>query len=350
MNSFGRVFRVSLFGESHGPVIGLTIDGCPAGLPLQAGDFEPDLQRRRPGATGTTSRWESDEVRFLAGWFDGHTTGAPLTLLFDNHDTRPADYEAFRPQPRPGHADWTAAAKYAGNNDYRGGGHFSGRVTVALAAAGVVAKKLLPAVTISASLSEAGGSTDIEAAVRRAMEAGDSIGGLIECRVRQLTAGLGEPFFDSLESLLSHALFAIPGIRGVEFGTGFAAAALTGSQHNDPYIAMDGRTASNHHGGINGGISNGNELVFRVAVKPSSSIARPQQSLNLATGHQQSLAIKGRHDVCFALRVPVLVEAVTAMVLADLNMLNKALQPITDNTQNSQIAGTPVSWENAPCN
>jgi chorismate synthase len=350
MNSFGRIFRVSLFGESHGSGIGLVLDACPAGLPLQAADFLPDLARRKPGAPGTTARREPDEVRFLSGVFEGHTTGAPVTIFFENTDARSADYEAFLRQPRPGHADWTAAKKFGGYNDYRGSGHFSGRVTVALVAAGVIAKKLLPGASVSARLVEAGGSTDIAAAVESAIAARDSIGGVVECRVLQLPPGLGEPFFDSIESLISHAVFAIPGIRGVEFGSGFAAAGMTGSVHNDALVDATGTTASNHHGGINGGISNGNELLFRVAVKPTASIGQAQRSFNLASGQVDQLLIPGRHDVCFALRVPVLVEAVTALVLADLFLINQAAQALAvKNSIGPTSYSGPFSWEEAPC-
>ena len=325
MNSFGRLLRVSIYGESHGAGVGVVLDGCPPGLPLSAADFAADLARRQPGAPGTTLRREADSVQILSGLFEGRSSGAPLHFYFANADTRSADYDFVTSVPRPGHADWTAALKYSGYNDWRGSGHFSGRLTVGLVAAGVVAKRLLRPARIEASLASAGGQADIAAAVAAAAAAGDSVVGIVACSVRGLDAGLGEPFFDSVESLLAHGLFAIPGIRGLEFGDGFAAAAMAGSQHNDSLVSADGRSASNHHGGVNGGISNGNELCFRLAVKPTASITRPQTSFDLTSGQPTELRIAGRHDVCFAQRLPVVVEAVTALVLADLVLLRRAV-------------------------
>jgi chorismate synthase len=321
MNSFGRIFRISIFGESHGPAIGVTIDGCPAGIPLSIDDFGADLSRRRAGKEGTTPRVEDDMPEIVSGWFNGHTTGAPLTILFRNKDTRSGDYANLKDTPRPGHADFVARQKFNGFNDYRGGGHFSGRLTLTLVAAGVIAKKIIPKISINALLIEAGGSTDIADAVRRAKEAGDSIGGVVECRAAFIPVGYGEPFFDSVESVISHLAFAIPAIKAIEFGSGFAAARMTGSQHNDPIIDGNGRTSTAHAGGITGGITNGNELVFRVAVKPTSSIAKPQQTFNFSTRSVEELKIEGRHDVCIALRVPVVLEAITAIALADLMMV-----------------------------
>ncbi|MBU0937271.1 MAG: chorismate synthase [Spirochaetes bacterium] len=324
MNSFGRIFRVSLFGESHGSGCGALLDGCPPGLSLQPADFAEALARRRPGSPGTTARIETDAVQFLSGVFNGYTTGAPLALFFVNTQQHSADYSSVPDIPRPGHADWTAQQKYRGFQDYRGGGHFSGRLTVALVAAGVVAAKLLPGISLHAALLEIGGRPLVEkdAVLSEAIKRGDSVGAIIECRATGLPAGLGEPFFDSLESLLAHALFSIPGVRGLEFGSGFRSAAQFGSEHNDPLISADGRTSSNNSGGINGGISNGNELCFRLAVKPTATLSRPQTSINLKSGQPDTCAPGGRHDSCFALRVPVIVEALTALVLADLTLLH----------------------------
>jgi chorismate synthase len=322
MNAFGRLFRVSVFGESHGEVIGVTVDGCPAGVPLGLEDFANDLSRRKSGAKGTTTRVEDDKPEIVSGVYNGFTTGSPVTILFRNNNIRPADYD-FKDTPRPGHADFVANRKFKGYNDPRGGGHFSGRLTLALVAAGVIAKKILKAVSVKAELLEVGGITDIEKAVDEAVKNGDSIGGLVECRVNGLPVGLGEPFFDSVESLISHAVFAIPAIKGIEFGSGFKAAEMKGSEHNDRFADETGKTFTNHAGGINGGITNGNELVFRVAVKPASSIPRPQETFDFSTRKQTVLSIKGRHDACIALRVPVVVEAVTAMVLADLMLLQR---------------------------
>jgi chorismate synthase len=284
MNSFGRIFRVSIFGESHGECVGINIDGCPAGLPLNLDDFSVDIDRRKSGAKGTTPRKEADIPRIMNGVFNGKTTGAPITILFDNTNTRSGDYEKQKAVPRPGHADFVASKKFGGYEDFRGGGHFSGRLTVCLVAAGVIAKKLLQNIKVEATILEIGGETDPEKGLQKAIDAKDTVGGLVECRVNGLPIGLGEPFFDSAESLISHAVFSIPAVRGVEFGTGFSAAKMFGSDHNDWIENMDGKTASNHAGGVVGGITNGNELVFRIAIKPTSSTPKIQQTINIETG------------------------------------------------------------------
>lgn len=327
MNSFGTIFRVSIFGESHGPSVGIVIDGCPAGIPLTAADFVTDIERRKGGIRkGTTPRKEDDIPVFLSGIFNETTTGAPLAILFENKNTRSSDYEKLRNFPRPGHADFVAHEKFKGFEDYRGGGHFSGRLTVCLVAAGVIAKKILLAssnIQCEASLKEVGGETDIEKGLQKAIDAKDSIGGIVECVVKNIPVGLGEPFFNSAESLISHAVFSIPAIKGIEFGAGFAAAKMFGVDHNDPILNKEGKTKTNNAGGIVGGITNGNDLVFRVVVKPTSSTPKEQQTLNTETGNVESFSVKGRHDLCIALRVPVVLEAVTAMVLADLLLLQK---------------------------
>ena len=324
MNSFGTIFRVAIFGESHGVKLGVVIDGCPAGIPLTDEDLQLELARRKSGARGTTPRAESDAPQIVSGLFQGVTTGAPLTVLFDNGNTRSRDYTALRETPRPGHADFVASVKYRGHEDYRGGGHFSGRVTLGLVAAGAVAKKIIAPITIAATLREVGGTTDIESALDRALAEGDSVGGLIECRASNMPVGLGEPFFDSAEALISHLIFSVPATRGIEFGAGFAAARMYGSEHNDAYLSADGATRSNNAGGINGGITNGNDLCFRVAVKPTSSISRPQRTCNFARGEMVDLHIEGRHDACIALRIPVIIEAATAIALADLTLRAKS--------------------------
>jgi chorismate synthase len=328
MNSFGRIFRISLFGESHGPGVGVLIDGCPAGIPLRQKDFEDDLSRRKSGAKGTTPRKEDDLPVLLSGVFDDHTTGAPLCIYFENRNVRSSDYSKLEDVPRPGHADFVASRKYGGFQDYRGGGHFSGRLTLGLVAAGVLAKKMLGGVEIQASLTEAGGNEDIDKAVEQAVKADDSIGGIVECIIRNVPVGLGEPFFDSLESSLSHIVFAIPAIKGIEFGSGFGAAKMRGSDHNDNIIDESGRTETNHAGGINGGISNGNEIVFRVAVKPASSTSQPQRTMNIKTGQMEELVIEGRHDKCIALRVPPVLEAVAAIAMADFMLLEQKTKRI----------------------
>jgi len=320
MNSFGKAFRINVFGESHGSSVGVLIDGCPAGLPLVFSDFESDFSRRRSGAKGTTPRVEADLPRIMSGVFNDHTTGAPITILFENTNTRSRDYAALRDTPRPGHADFVAMKKFGGFEDYRGGGHFSGRLTLALVAAGVVAKKLIQPLQVHAGILEVGGNTNIEEAIDKAVEKGDSLGGIIFCTATNIPVGLGEPFFDSVESVLSHIVFAIPAIKGIEFGSGFAAARMWCSEHNDKLVSVDGKTSTNYAGGINGGITNGNDLVFRVAVKPTSSTHQKQNTINVKTGEMTELEIEGRHDTCIALRVPVVVEAVTAVVLADFMM------------------------------
>ncbi len=323
MNSFGRIFRISVFGESHGPMVGVVIDGCAAGIDLNEADFLPDLQRRKPGAAGTTPRVEEDAPKIVSGVFNGKTTGAPLTVVFENNNTRSGDYKALKHTPRPGHADFVLQQKFSGFNDYRGGGHSSGRLTLCLVAAGVVAKKMLHGVRINATLTEAGGNSDIEAAIQKAVEEQDSIGGIVTCRVTGLPVGLGEPFFDSAESLISHIAFAIPAVKGIEFGAGFAATRMKGSEHNDAFINAEGTTQTNHAGGINGGITNGNELYFRIAVKPTSSTPKEQHTWNKATEKVEAFTVKGRHDLCIALRVPVVAEAAAAIALADMLLLYK---------------------------
>jgi chorismate synthase len=320
MNSFGRLFRVNIFGESHGTHIGLVIDGCPAGLPVTTDDFTEDFNRRRSGAKGTTPRKETDLPGLISGIFNDYTTGAPVMILFENANTRSRDYARLRDIPRPGHADFVAMKKFGGYEDYRGGGHFSGRLTLGLVAAGVIAKKLIAPVKIDTRILEIGGNANLKEAIDIAVERQDSIGGIIECRVVNVPVGLGEPFFDSVESVISHIILSIPAIKGIEFGSGFAAAKMKGSEHNDKLVSVDGKTSTNYAGGINGGITNGNDIVFRVPVKPTSSIHLKQKTLNIASGLMTDLEIEGRHDTCIALRVPVIIEAATAIVLADFMM------------------------------
>ena len=328
MNTFGRLFKISIFGESHGKCVGVLIDGCPAGLELSIEDFAADLERRKSGRPGTTARREEDIPSIRSGLLNGRTTGAPILILLENKDTDSEAYDKIRMTPRPGHADFVAFQKFGGFNDYRGGGIFSGRLTAALVAAGVVAKKLLHPVSIEAQVTEVGGSAQIEAQIEKAIRMRDSIGGIVECKVKGLPVGLGEPFFDSVESLLSHLIFSIPGIKGMEFGAGFACSRMSGSVYNDEIISVAGETRTNNAGGINGGITNGNEIVFRVAVKPTSSISTVQKTINLETGLQQDLTVAGRHDTCIALRVPVIVEAATAVVMADLMLVEQKIPRI----------------------
>jgi len=292
-------------------------------------DLLEDLERRKGGKQkGTTPRQEADFPFFKSGVFNGHTTGFPVTVLFENNNTRSEDYNKQRSIPRPGHADWVAHQKFGGFEDYRGGGHFSARLTTGLVAAGAIAKKLMPGISIQAAVTEIGGEKDLEKGLQKGIDAKDSVGGIIECRVAGVPAGLGEPYFDSLESVLAHILFAIPAVKGVEFGSGFAAAAMFGSVHNDAIEDMGGKTSTNHAGGMVGGISNGNELVFRIAVKPTASTPKEQQSFNWETGTVEKFSVKGRHDLCVALRAPVIVEAVTAIVIADFMLLEQRIKRV----------------------
>jgi chorismate synthase len=323
VNRFGRIFSVQIFGESHGYGVGILIDGCPEGISLAEDDFMTDLIRRNSGLPGTTPRREPDSPLLKSGLFNGYTTGAPILIEFPNLDVKSEDYYRIKNTPRPGHSDLTAYTKYRGFNDFRGGGHFSGRLTAGLVAAGVVAKKVIHPAFAKADLISAGGSVDIEKAVLEALEDGDSVGGVVECRIKKLPVGLGEPFFDSVESVISHIIFSIPAVKGIEFGSGFAAAGMKGSEHNDEILDLQGNTSTNNAGGINGGISNGNEIYFRVAFKPTSSISKEQNTTDLQTGEQVKLSLRGRHDACIALRTPVVVEAAAAIALADLTLLNK---------------------------
>jgi len=323
MNTLGRIFRLNILGESHGNGVGVVIDGCPAGMAISADDFTEDLERRKGGSKGTTSRKEADVPLIKSGVFKGKTTGAPILILFENKDVDSSAYEKIKDTPRPGHADLAAKQKFGGFNDYRGGGHFSGRLTAPLVAAGVLAKKMIAPVKVEASLLE-----PEEAKMDEALKEGDSIGGIVECRVSGLPAGLGEPFFDSAESLLSHAAFSIPAVKGIEFGAGFSSANMKGSEFNDEIMDAEGKTKTNNSGGINGGITNGNELVFRVAVKPAASIKKAVKTVNLETGEKAEIEIGGRHDACIALRVPVVLEAVTAAVLADLMLIEQKIEKV----------------------
>lgn len=329
MNSFGRIFRVHIFGESHGESVGIVIDGCPAGLSVDEGLLLPDLERRKGGLQkGTTPRKEDDLPIFKSGIFNGKTTGAPISIFFENNNTRSEDYIKQRAIPRPGHADFVATVKYGGYEDYRGGGHFSARLTTGLVAAGSIARQLMADCTIAAKVVEIAGEADPEKGLKKAIDNKDSVGGIVECTVANLPTGLGEPFFDSVESLIAHAMFAIPAVKGIEFGTGFQSARLFGSENNDSILDEQGTTRTNHAGGINGGITNGNELVFRIAIKPASSTPKEQESWNRETKSVEPFSIKGRHDLCVALRAPVIVEALTAIVLVDLLLIEQQISRI----------------------
>ena len=345
-NTFGTLFRVTTFGESHGAALGCVIDGVPAGLPIDFDALERELARRRPGQSDvTTPRKEADAPEILSGVLDGVATGAPIAILFRNTNQHSADYDSIKDLFRPGHADFTWESKF-GFRDARGGGRTSGRETVARVAAGAIAKQLLArqGVTVRACALEIAGikagtvdwdqvernvvrAPDAEAAVRMADAVNaartdhDSVGGVILCEALGLPAGLGEPVFDKLDALTAHAILSIGGVKGIEFGAGFEAAAMRGSAHNDP-ILPGGKFATNNAGGVLGGISNGDVFTFRCAVKPTASLARPQKTVDRA-GRPAEIVTPGRHDPCLVPRMVPVVEAMTAIVLADLMLLAK---------------------------
>lgn len=320
MNTIGHNFRITIYGESHGSNIGAIIDGCPPGIEINIDDIMQELSKRKPGAKGTTTRVEDDNLSIISGVFQGFSTGAPINIMIANSDKRSRDYSEFKNLPRPSHADFTASVKYKNFNDYRGGGIFSGRMTAALVAAGAVAKKVILPIKINAEIDEIGGAKKYDEVLKQVIENCDSIGGIIKCMVNNLPIGLGSPFFNSIESAISRIVFSVPGIKGIEFGAGFQAAKMKGSEFNDIIIDINGKTKTNNSGGINGGLTNGNELFFRVAVRPPASIGKVQKTLNIETNEIEELQISGRHDACIALRIPVIIEACTAIALADFIM------------------------------
>ncbi len=320
MNSFGNIFRITLYGESHGKEIGIVIDGCPAGIPLSENDLLPDIERRKTGGYASSTRTENDIPEIRSGIYRGHTTGAPIMIAFRNENFRDEDYQ-FDGFFRPGHADYAAYRKYNGFNNPLGGGQFSGRMTLPLVAAGCVAKKIIPTIDFSSQI-----MPECLANVEKAIANNDSAGGIVECRIKKLDAGIGEPFFNSMESLISHAIFSIPGAKAIEFGNGMDSATMFGSEYNDCIVSSDGHTSTNNCGGINGGISNGNEIVFRTYFHPTPSISKAQKTFNFNAMQVENLEIHGRHDACFALRTPVIVEALAAIVIADLVLISKTVK------------------------
>jgi len=348
-NTLGKLFAITSFGESHGRCVGVVIDGCPAGLEIGEEDIQREVDRRRPGAgPASTSRSEEDRVEVLSGLYNGRTTGAPITLLVWNQDVDSSQYLKNRHLPRPGHADFTAYTKYGGFNDFRGGGRFSGRITVTFVMAGAVARKLLTLIgvgivahTVSIGgigarakpieevMANADGNplrcADPEAAgemlraIEKARAEGDSLGGIIEGVALNVPAGLGEPVFDTLEGDLARAMYAIPAVKGVEFGSGFSAAEKRGSQNNDPFAIRDGKvvTLTNNAGGILGGISSGMPIVVRVAVKPTPSLDREQETVDMEKMEPATLSTRGRHDACIVPRAVPVVEAMMAVTLCD---------------------------------
>ena len=324
-SSYGDNFRISIFGESHASAIGVTIEGLPAGSPVDSGKLQAFLERRAPGRDAfSTSRREADAPEFLCGVKNGIATGAPITAIIRNSDTRSNDYANLANIPRPGHADYPAEVKFGGCQDRAGGGHFSGRLTAPLCIAGGIALQQLEklGVSVSARAVRIGGETEperMEAAIAAARDEGDSVGGVVEARICGLSAGVGDPMFGGLENRIAQIVFGIPAVKGIEFGEGFAVADLKGSENNDPYGIVDGKVVplTNHAGGILGGISTGAPVVFRVAFKPTPSIAKEQDSVDLEKMETTKLAVKGRHDPCVVLRAVPCVEAAAAIAVYD---------------------------------
>lgn len=350
--TFGKNLKVTIFGESHSSAIGLVLDGVPAGMQIDEASLTEAMKRRAPNSSAaSTKRKEKDEIEFLSGYFQGKATGTPLAAMIRNQDTRSQDYEKTAQLLRPGHADYTGMVKYRGANDYRGGGHFSGRLTAPLVLAGSIARQLLQqqGILLGAHIASIAAVEDtaygeytqdmlmnvetkpfftiddqaakrMQEEIQKAHKEGDSIGGAIECVAYGVPAGLGEPFFDSLESRLAHMMFSVPAVKGVEFGRGFSFARMYGSEANDSPTVQDGKIAfaTNHNGGINGGISNGMPVVFRVAVKPTPSIFKLQKTVNVKTMSEEELQIHGRHDSCIVPRAVEVIKSAAAFVLADL--------------------------------
>lgn len=342
----GLALRLSIFGQSHSEAIGMTLDGLPAGLPIDLDKLQAFLNRRAPGQNDwSTPRREEDRPEFLCGLKDGYTCGAPLTAVIHNSNTRPKDYSQLKITPRPGHADLTAEVKYGGFQDFSGGGHFSGRLTAPLCIAGGILKQALKqrGVTVDARIAAIAGIWDdspftesiadklfpvaddaaantMKKAIAEARAEGDSVGGVIECVVRGLPVGIGEPMFDGIENQIARAVFAVPAVKGIEFGAGFAAASMRGSENNDPFTVRDGKieALTNNAGGILGGITDGMPIVFRVAIKPTPSIAKTQQSINLHKMQPENLNITGRHDPCIVPRAVPVIEAAAALAITDL--------------------------------
>lgn len=332
-NSFGEIFRITTFGESHGPGIGVVIDGCPSNIEIDPTEIDKELERRRPGHQSLTSpRKEPDRVEILSGVFEGRSTGAPIAFFIRNLDQDPKHYESIKHILRPGHANFTYLEKY-GIFDHRGGGRASARETVARVAAGSIAKKIIAPIQIRAFVDEVGGETEekgIFALIEEIKREGDSIGGTIGCEITNMITGLGDPVYEKLEAKLAAAMLSIPATRGIEFGEGFASSRMKGSECNDTYkLNEEGKVAfaSNHHGGILGGISTGENIRFRVVFKPTSSIKHPQKSVTL-DGQETIFELPegSRHDPCVALRAPPIIESMAALVLADCYLKNKMVK------------------------
>lgn len=324
-STFGRKLKISLFGESHGPAVGIVMDGLPVGFEIDIEKFQSFMDRRAPGKSElTSSRREEDVPEFLSGVFQGKTCGTPLAIVIKNKDSQSHDYESLKDIPRPGHGDYTNHVKNQGNEDYRSGGHSSGRLTAALTAGGGIAKQILEekGITVEAKLIQVGGKTEgFQELIEEAVKEGDSLGGIVECTIKGMPPGFGDPVFNGIENSIAQIIFGIPAVKGIEFGDGFKLAEMKGSQANDPFdFDKDGKviTTTNHQGGILGGITNGMDIVFRVAFKPTPSISKPQQSISYSQGSQVELSVKGRHDPCVAIRGTAVVEAAAAIAILDM--------------------------------
>lgn len=328
MNSIGTLFKITLYGESHQDAIGIVIDGVKPGLKINWDLVQGDLALRRPGAVGTTPRVEKDNLEITSGIFNDYTTGSPLHIMIRNENVISKDYTHLKKQPRPGHADYVAGIKYNGFQDYRGGGRFSGRLTAPIVVAGSIAKQMLP-FKFSHELVQVGTLTDmstLDQYLKDVAQKGESVGGIVELRVSNMMVGLGEPMFEKLDAKIGQMMFSIPAVKGVEIGTGFSGVTSFGSQFNDVYEDKTGKTLTNHSGGVSGGISNGNDLVIKVFVKPTSSIGKTQKSFNLETNKVESFEVGGRHDTAIVRRVGIVLENALALVLADLYLWHKIYQ------------------------
>ena len=326
MNDFGKLFKVNIYGESHNTSCGVLIDGIPAGISLDVNDFLSDLGKRKPNKSSQTSRVEADLPIIESGLFNGYTTGTPMLIRFLNNNVHSSDYSNLVNQPRPGHADYVMSKKYNGYNDYRGGGHTSGRLTVGIVAAGVVAKKITN-FKFETELVKLGALTDMnkkEEYLNQIASEGDSVGGVVRITVKDVPVGLGEPYFYSVESAVSQILYSIGAVKGVSFGVGFDGCGLLGSEYNDPIIDENGKTLTNNNGGVNGGVSNGNDLIINVFVKPTPSIYKTQQTFNFNENRVTELQIKGRHDAAIVERAMIVLENAVAIALCDLYLLKRS--------------------------
>jgi chorismate synthase len=322
MNSFGRKLVFTIFGTSHSVAIGGVLDGFPSGIFIDTNLIQETLDKRNPNLFGTTQRKEIDEIQWLTNFNNGHSTGASIAFLLRNKDANPNDYH-FDITPRPGHADFSQISKYGKYADISGGGQASGRMTAPLVIAGALARFIIPEISISAEIIEIGGKKEYSQILEQAYQQGDSLGGIVQITATNIPAGLGEPFFDSVESLVSHLFFSIPGVKGIEFGAGFNSAKMLGSEFNDTFSDKFGKTSTNNAGGINGGITNGNDLIIRVAFRPPSSIGIEQKTINTETNQQTSIKIRGRHDSSYVPRTLPILESALALVLADFFLINK---------------------------